>query len=425
MQLWCEWAWLGGDEPAPAVLIEVVGDRIATIGSQTDPPPGAVRLPGLTLPGFANAHSHAFHRALRGRTHGGEGSFWTWREQMYELAASLEPDTYHDLAVEVYREMIAAGFTVVGEFHYLHHRPSGDRYERPNAMSEAIVAAADAAGIRLTLLDTLYLSGGLGIGGEYLTPNPIQRRFSDGSDDAWVERVDALASQMDGRGAARLGVAIHSVRAVDPASMETAVGWAAGRQVPLHAHVSEQPAENEQCRTAHGVSPVALLDRLGALGPRFTAVHATHLTDDDIARLGHSGSTACFCPTTERDLADGIGPSGRLAEAGVPLAIGSDSHAFIDPFEEIRAIELNQRLATLRRGTHRVTQLLEAGTGAGYRALGWPEGGTIEPGALADLVTVTLTESDPAHMLASVVYGTRPTDVTNVMVGGRVVRRPN
>jgi formiminoglutamate deiminase len=230
--------------------------------------------------------------------------------------------------------------------------------------------------------------------------------------------VDALAE----RPAARVGAAIHSVRAVDPESARVVAGWAAGR--PLHAHVSEQPKENDQCLAAHGRTPTGLLADAGALSERFTAIHATHLTDDDVALLGGAGVTACLCPTTERDLADGIGPARRLLDAGAGLATGSDSQAVIDPFEEARAIELDERLATGVRGVHRATDLLRAATASGYAALGWPEGGRIETGALADLTTVSLDGVRLAGMRAeeavpSVVFAAAPADVRAVMVAGR------
>jgi formiminoglutamate deiminase len=395
------------------VLITVEGDTISAVAPETQCPQDADRLVGLTLPGFANTHSHVFHRALRGRTHTGKGSFWTWREEMYRMAAGLDPDSYHALAATTYAEMRAAGYTVVGEFHYLHHSPGGRPYADGNAMSEALVAAAADADVRITLLDTLYLHGGIGTGGRYEELEPVQRRFSDGSAEAWAARVDAFRPT-----AARVGAAIHSVRAVDPRAMEVVRSWGDAHDAPLHIHLSEQPAENERCVAAHGTTPTGLLADIGGLGERTTVVHATHLTAGDITSLGTSHTTVCLCPTTERDLADGIGPSRRLVAAGARLAVGSDSQAVIDPFEEMRAVEHHQRLATLRRGNHSTTALLEAGTVDGYRALGWHAGGRIEPGRLADLITVEVEPgADPPHMLASAVFGR--TRVVSVLVGGR------
>jgi formiminoglutamate deiminase len=338
---------------------------------------------------------------------------------MYALADRLDPDSYRDLATAAFAEMVLAGFTCVGEFHYLHHDRDGTRYARPNEMGQALLDAAAAAGIRMTLLDTCYLRSGM-TGDAAL--NPTQQRFSDGDVDAWASRADGLADTST----ARVGAAIHSVRSVDPPSMSTVAAWAATRATVLHAHVSEQPAENEQCRAAQQCTPTELLDRQGALGDGFTAVHATHLTDHDVKLLQSSHSTCCMCPTTERDLADGIGPTAQFRDAGVPICIGSDSHAVVDPFEEARAIELDQRLASLRRGTHRPGELLTMASAAGYRSLGWGEGGRIEVGGLADLTSVALTSPrlagiDPKHAGAGVVFAAAAGDVRHVIVAGKVV----
>jgi len=411
--LWCQLAWLGGARAESGVLIDMSGDRIERVAVGADPG-DAERLPGLTLPGFANTHSHAFQRALRGRTQGGSGSFWTWREQMYALAGTIDPDSYLALARATFGEMALAGVTLVGEFHYLHHGPGGVPYDDPNAMGRAVIQAADEAGVRITLIDACYLRGGFS---EEL--DEVQKRFADGDVEAWVSRMDALPAA---------AAAIHSVRAVDPESASVVAEWAASRGAPLHAHVSEQPAENEGCLAAHGLSPTALLASVDALSERFTAVHATHLTDVDIGLLGRAGVTCCLCPTTERDLADGIGPARRLRDAGARLSLGSDSHAVIDLLEEARAVELDERLATRERGNHSTAELLSALTSDGYRCLGLPDGGRIEEGALADLVTVGLDSvrlagTDPSSALESVVFAGAAPDVRHVMVGGRFILR--
>jgi formiminoglutamate deiminase len=420
-RFWCELAWLGGDTATADVLVDVDGDRITAVTAGVPCPPDAVRLAGLTLPGMANAHSHAFHRALRGRTHAGTGSFWTWRDQMYRVASRLTPDTYFQLARATYAEMALAGITAVGEFHYLHHGPGGVPYDDPNAMSAALVTAAAEAGVRIMLLDTCYLHGGIGV-----APNEVQQRFSDGDTDGWRTRVDRFAGFDPA--SARLGAAVHSVRAVDPASMAVVAEWAAGRDAPLHAHVSEQVAENQQCIEAHGTTPTHLLADHGVLSDRFTAVHATHLTDDDIARLGAHRCSICMCPTTERDLADGIGPARRLRDAGASITLGSDSHAVIDLFEEARAVELDERLATQVRGQHTASQLLTAATVDGHRSIGWADAGAIVVGGLADLVSVRLDSvrtagSTPHTALAAAVFAASAADVHHVVSGGRVVVR--
>jgi formiminoglutamate deiminase len=286
-------------------------------------------------------------------------------------------------------------------------------------MGAVIRAAAEAAGIRLTLLDTCYLHAGPGV-----TLDGVPRRFSDGDAGAWAARVD----QVRPTAMSRIGAAVHSVRAVDPASVEEVAAWANSADAPLHAHVSEQPAENEQCLGAYGLTPTALLGEHGALGERFTAVHATHVTTEDLGLLAGAGAGCCLCPTTERDLADGIGPSSALRDQGTPLCLGSDSHAVVDPFEEARGVELDERLASGRRGTHAPADLLAMATSEGYRHLGWPEGGRIEVGALADLTTVSLdsprlagTPADQA--VAGVVFGATAADVHHVVVGGQPVVR--
>ena len=397
-------AWLGGDRVEDRVLIEVDGDRIAAVRAGADRPAGATGLRGLTLPGLANAHSHAFHRALRGRTHRAGGSFWTWREDMYAVAARLTPGTYHALARATYAEMALAGITCVGEFHYLH--------DGGNEFGEALMVAAAEAGIRITLLDACYVTGGFG---ERL--EGVQRRFADADADAWAARVSDLRQAPH----ARIGAAIHSVRAVPAEQLATVAGWA-----PLHFHLSEQRAENEACLAAYGRTPAQLLADHGALGPRSCAVHATHLTDADVALLGGSGTGLCMCPTTERDLADGIGPAGALTSAGSPLCVGSDSHAVIDLLEEARAVEHGERLASGRRGHWRAGELLHAASAGGHAALGWPEAGRLVAGAPADLVTVGLDSvrlagAEPATLLESVVFAGAAADVRDVVVGGRQV----
>ena len=425
---WCELAWLDGPMAVPGVLVEVDGDRIAGVSAgHASPPSDAIPLSGLTLPALANAHSHAFHRALRGRTHGGEGTFWTWRDLMYGVAANLDPQNYYLLARATFAEMALAGVGVVGEFHYVHHRPGGDPYDDPNAFGASLVAAARDAGIRLTLLDTLYLHGGFspGSGSGYSPLRPEQARFSDGSVRAWTRRVESLRTSAPGPGT-RVGAAVHSVRAVDAPSIGKVARWARDRALPLHIHVSEQPAENEACRQVHGRTPTAVLSGAGALGPDTTLVHATHLSRDDINVIGAAGALCCICPTTERDLADGIGPSPDLVRAGAALCVGSDSHALLDILEEARAVELGARILTNRRGIHPTEILAAIATVNGYRSLGWKDGGALRPGYLADftsigLDSVRLAGIDAPHILDAVIFAASSADVHNLVVGGRPV----
>jgi formiminoglutamate deiminase len=416
---WCEYAWPGDDAVESGVAIEVEDGRFTRVESGvSEPPPGAERLHGISIPGLANAHSHAFHRALRGRTQSGRGSFWTWRQAMYEVAGALDPDNYRALARATFAEMALAGITAVGEFHYVHHDPGGGAYPDPNEMSRALLAAAEEAGIRMTLLDACYLHGGIG---EPLESE--QARFSDGTAASWAERVEALGEPGPN---ARVGAAIHSVRAVDPDSAGVVAAWANDRSAPLHAHLSEQVAEVAACQAAYGRTPVELLGDCGALSERFTAVHFTHVSEPEIGLLGAAGACCCLCPTTERDLADGISPARAIVDAGAGLALGSDSHAIIDHFEEMRAVELDQRLVTNERGLHTASELLRAATVGGHRSLGWPEAGRIEPGAIADLVAVDLgavrmAGADEEQLLEALVFAAGAGDVRHVIAGGRPV----
>lgn len=420
---WCELAWVGGEQATPGVLIEVAGDRIASVATGVECPSDATRLMGLTLPGLANTHSHAFHRALRGRTQVGSGSFWTWRDVVYAASGKLQPDTYFRLARAVYGEMAMAGITTVGEFHYLHHDVGGIGYSNPNAMGAALVAAATEAGIRITLLDCCYMHGGLRAGG-HTELNEAQRRFSDGSVDKWAQRADGAAALKSPT--CRVGAAVHSVRAVDAASIEQVAAWATSRNVPLHAHVSEQQAENEQCISAYGLTPTALLGEHGAIGRSFTAVHATHLAGADFGWLGRAQCTVCLCPTTERDLADGIGSALALRNEGARLAVGSDSQAVIDLFVEARGIELHERLATQVRGSHNAPSLLTAACANGQQSLGWQDAGELVVGRLADFITLRLdsvrTAGSPASSaLETAVFAGAAADVHHSVVGGEVI----
>ncbi len=328
---------------------------------------------------------------------------------MYAVAERLDPDSYLELATVTFREMVAAGITCVGEFHYLHHQPDGTPYDDPNAMGHALLEAARTAGLRITLLDACYVTAGIGRPVE-----GVQRRFSDGDVDGWAARVGAL----DAVGGARVGAAYHSVRAVPRDQMR------AEPPSPLHIHLSEQVAENEQCLAAYGLTPAQVFAEAGHLTDRNTLVHATHLTDSDVRLIGGARAYVDFCPTTERDLGDGIGPSRALRDAGARLTLGSDSHAVIDLFEEMRAVELDERLATQQRGHWTASGLLEAGTR--HDSLGWEDAGRIEVGCRADLVTIgtdrvrTAGSGGDEH---TAVFAAVAEDVTQVVVDGRVVFR--
>ena len=417
---WAENAFLPTGWARGVKLTEQDGRWIKII---TDQPPGSAhRLPGAILPGFANCHSHAFHRALRGRTHalrqargssGRPDNFWTWRTAMYEAADRLDPDSYLDLARATYAEMALSGITAVGEFHYLHHGPGGVPYADPNEMAAALRQAAAEAGIRLTLLDTCYLAGGLGAGGHQPLEGP-QLRFGDGDAAGWATRVAGLRADDN----TRIGAAIHSVRAVPRDQLRTVAAAADDR--PLHVHLSEQPAENQACKNFYGPTPTGLLAGEGVLGKQTTAVHATHLEPDDLVLLGSSGTTACICPSTEADLADGIGPARALADAGAPLSLGTDQHAMIDFLAEARGLELHERLNSGQRGRFGPTELINAA--AAHGSIGWPDAGRLEVGARADLVAIrTDTPRTAGSMCEQVIMSATAQDVHTVIAGGQVI----
>jgi formimidoylglutamate deiminase len=299
----------------------------------------------VTLPGFVNAHSHAFQRALRGRRTGGD--FWAWREAMIEHAERQTPESVRRDYAETYRELRAAGYTAVGEFHYL---------GLPEA--RAAVEAAEEAGVEITLLLTAYARGG-------------SPRFRQASLDEYLRQVAELRA--DG---CRVGCAPHSVRACPPDWLEGVGAYAAAEELPFHVHTDEQPREIEECLAEHGLRPIELLDRCGCLGPRTTVVHATHADDHELDLLAASGARVCVCPTTEANLGDGFAPLERLRERGIGICIGSDSNVRIDPLEELRELETTARRASGRREVCDAETLLCFGADEGAAALGldtWPE----------------------------------------------------
>jgi formimidoylglutamate deiminase len=294
------------------------------------------------IPAMANVHSHAFQIGLRGlgeRSGRPDDDFWSWREGMYALAARLDPDSMRTVAERVYREMAAAGYGAVGEFHYVHHRPDGTPYADPNAMAVAVAAAAEAAGLGIVLLPAAYARGG-------------HARFRDASVDAFLARVDAL------RAAGRpVGVAAHSVRAVPAGWLREIASYAGAHGLVRHVHAHEQPRELEECEAEHGCSPIELLARTGFLSDRTTVVHAIHVSERDVALLADADAIVATCPTTEGNLGDGHFPALVYRDAGVRLAIGSDSNVIVDPFEEVRELETGARRE--RRTRHAL--LAEAG----------------------------------------------------------------
>ena len=288
----------------------------------------------FAIPAMANVHSHALQVDLRGvgeRSGRPDDDFWSWREGMYALAERHDPDSMRAAAGRVYREMAAAGYGAVGEFHYVHHRPDATPYEEPNAMAIAVAEAATAAGLRIVLLPAAYARGG-------------HPRFRDASVDAFLARVDALRSA-----GYAVGVAAHSVRAVPADWLREIAAYADAHGLVRHVHAHEQPRELEECRAEHGCSPIELLSRTGFLSDRTTVVHAIHVTDRDVALLADATAIVATCPTTEGNLGDGHFPALVYRDAGVRLAIGSDSNVIVDPFEETRELETAARRERMTR----------------------------------------------------------------------------
>lgn len=390
--------------------VELEGGQITSVG------PVATRTPTLTFPGRAllagmvNAHSHCFHRLLRGVSQRGSGGdFWSWRGLMYQAASRLDAEGLYVVARQAYLEMLLAGITCVGEFHYL----------RAPAMRDAVARAAQDVGIRLCLLRTVYLHGGIGAIDTEL--DSTQRAFSDGSVDLAIADIEHWVREAQ---PAAWGVAAHSLRAMTP--LEVAVLKRAFPDRPFHIHVSEQRLEVEQCRARYGAGPIALLARQGVLDPSTTLVHATHAEAEEVRLIAASGASVCICPTTEADLADGVGPVAELAELGVPLCLGSDGQLVISLLEEARWLELGQRLRVGRR--HVATgSLWNAATRAGALALRLPVG-DIAPGLHADLIAVDVQHPSlrgicADDLLTALTLSADTSVVTDVSVGGEWVVR--
>jgi formimidoylglutamate deiminase len=412
--------WTGSSfEPNVQIALDAHG-RIEAAGSLGRP--GPTRLPGVALlPGFIDAHSHAFQRGLRGRGEefpAGAGSFWTWREAMYALVGSLDRATLRRISARAFAEMRDAGITTVGEFHYVHHEREGDF-----ALDEAILQAADDAGIRLVLLYCFYATGAPGRPLE-----PGQRRFATSSLDGFWRQLDALAGRLD-RATQTLGVAPHSIRAASPDDIRRIYREARRRGLPVHLHVEEQRREIDESLAAYGRTPMrAILEAVDG-GP-FTAVHCTHTTDEDMAAFLAAGGTVCLCPLTEGNLGDGIAAALRRAHAaGGRLAIGTDSNNRLAMLEEMRWLEYAQRLRGELRGAlpdamgDVAPSLLAAATTGGARALG-VSAGTIAAGQWGDFVAVdlrapSLAEVPPDRLLAALTFGSGNEAIAGTYVGGR------
>jgi formimidoylglutamate deiminase len=397
----------GGFQTGRAVVCE--NGRIAAV-VEANLEPHALRLVGRAmLPGLVNAHSHSFQRVFRGETEqrrAGRDDFWSWREAMYRAAGRLSAADLYRVARLAFLEMALAGITAVGEFHYI-HGPD----ENPNRIALEIVSAARSVGIRICLLRVAYARAGFN-----RELHPVQRRFLEPSPERFLRHVEELRSQLDGE-YSWAGVAPHSVRAVPLDYLREVSQWVEREKLPIHMHVAEQPRELEECRAEYGVTPIALLAREGILSSRFTAVHGIHLSAEEVQALAHAGASVCACPTTERNLGDGIVPAAELLGAGVRIALGSDSQAQIDLLEDARELEYHLRLKNLERGLIAPADLFRAATEWGAASLQVP------PDA-ADFFTLDLRDPSIAGVpLESFVFSASKSAVADVIVGGEFVVR--
>jgi formiminoglutamate deiminase len=371
-----------------------------------------VRLPALTT-----VHSHAFQRQMRGMAQRGKGGkkddFWTWRDQMYAASAKLDPESIFEISRVAFRELKSAGVHTVGEFHYIHHQTDGTPYEDRTILSERVIAAAKSEGLRIALLRVAYHRAG-----PSREPEPGQRRFCDPDVDHVLRDVDTLRSRYAGDPNVRIGLAPHSVRAVPPSWLAPLRDYAEAHALPLHMHVAEQARETDECVHETGKTPVELLADQGVLGPRFVAVHATHLAAEEARLLGAARAFACICATTERDLGDGLPDLGALRAAGTRLCTGIDSHVITDPFEDLRSLETHERLRTKTRVTFEplsghtpAEQLWREGSLEGAMACGFEDAGAQ---VLIDAEHPTLRLVEPEYLLDAIVFSGGPALVRGI-----------
>ncbi len=409
------------------VMVDANGRVMRPDGEQATASFATVSLAGKALmPGFVNTHSHAFQRLIRGQSESRVRSgrnFWSWRNTMYHAAARLDPEDMYDVARMAFLEMLLSGVTTVGEFHYVHNQPSGEPYDDPNLLSKQVIAAAQSVGIRIVLLRSAYLRSGF-----ELPKDPGQIRFFE-TGDQFLRNMESLlkAFPTDSTGV-QLGVAPHSLRAVPLDELKQICAWTRAHRLPLHMHVAEQVAENEACLSEYGATPVAALHKEHLLGADFTAVHAIHITPEEVEQLAEAKATICSCPTTERNLGDGIIAAGLVMSKGIRVALGSDSQAQIDPLEDARQLEYHLRLQRQERavldqvgGEPLAERLFSCATSHGAHALG-------VPGDTADSFTIALDDPSIAghsehDLLPLAVFSLNRTAICDVMVNGRWVVR--
>ncbi|HTW45126.1 MAG TPA: formimidoylglutamate deiminase [Acidobacteriaceae bacterium] len=421
--IYCDGRFVSGT----GLLVDATGKIEKLVPMNAGATAKAVPMPGKALlPGLVNGHSHSFQRLIRGRaeTRGASGNnFWTWRDTMYRAAKALDADQVYDVARMTFLEMALAGITAVGEFHYLHKKPDGAAYDDPNELAKKVIAAAKSVGLRICLLRVAYLRAGY-----KLEPNPGQMRFYETLPE-YMENTAALARGIAGQDRVSMGVAPHSVRAVPLDALKEIVQWAEERQLPLHMHAAEQRAENAACGAEYGVTPVQLLARNGLLTERSTLVHAIHITPDERDAIAGAGAMICSCPTTERNLGDGIVDAEAAIAKGIGFCFGSDSQATIDLLEDARELDCHLRLVREQRvildgvaGVDISQRLLGYATAGGAKSLGL-NAGELKPGAHADFFTVDLNDVSIAgaaagELTGAVVFGMDRAAVRDVVVGG-------
>lgn len=414
------------------LALRVGGDGNVVDAVPADQAKDATRLHGqVLLPGLVNAHSHAFQRLIRGRTEyvarGREhDDFWSWRELMYQAASALQPEEVYEASRQAFVEMALAGITTVGEFHYLHHDSRGKPYEDRNELAHQVIRAAKDVGLRIALLRVGYARSGY-----EAIENPRQKRFIDHSVDAFIGATRELRRSYDADPLVSVGLAPHSVRAVPRQWLEAV---AKEKDFVVHMHAAEQPAEIDACMREHLMRPIELARDVGLLSGRFTAVHGIHLSKDEVRALGQAGANVCACPSTERNLGDGVVPADALLGAGVSISLGTDSQANIDLLDDARQLESHLRLVRLRRAVLDPGRgesgglggrLFHIATAGGARSLGLPVG-TLAPGRPADFITFDLAHPSivgarEQELLTAVVFGAATSAIREVVVAGNPV----
>ena len=414
---------IGCDETGPVGLVDknLKGNELA----------GSNR---AMLPGLVNAHSHAFQRVLRGlteyRTGADKDSFWTWREAMYSAATRLTPDDIYDASRMAFLEMALSGITTVGEFHYLQHNADGSAYEDPTLLSKTVIQAARDVGLRIALLFVAYARSGF-----QTEPNTHQARFIEQDPERYLQNFEHLTAEVTaGDGTVWTGIAPHSVRAVPLSYLKAICTFASAKSVPVHMHVAEQPAEVSACIAEYGRSPVALLDSEGLLSNRFTAVHAVHVTEKSVRAMAAKGAMVCACPTTERNLGDGVVPADLYSREDVSLCLGTDSQTQIDLLEDAREVEYHLRLQKMQRvvlceeeaddRAALAAQLFDCASINGARSLGSRDALSVNEGGdffTVDLNDVSIAGAGPDDLLPAIVFSLARTAVKEVVVNGRQI----